>query len=168
MPIGRFKVVVFEMVEKWSLSYKNNLKKIDTTPKIDLSTWTAAYQWAKSKKKILSEQTVEGVQYYIPSGSKTEITSEEVKTYSKQKQTTFDQLMEKQFGIWKLEVRESQLQGTTCSCPHFFKTFTCKHSVGIAIRLGHVKAPPEAKNVPLNQKRKPGRPKKARTALFVQ
>jgi hypothetical protein len=168
MPMGRFKVVVFEMVEKWSRSYKNNLKKIDKTPKIDLPTWTSAYQWAKSKKKVLSEQTAEGVQYFIPSGSKTEITTEEVKIYKEQNQTSFDQLIEEQFGIWNLHVSQNHSQGTTCSCPHFFKNFTCKHSVGIAIRLGHVKAPAEAKNVPLNQKRKPGRPKKARPALIVQ
>ena len=48
------------------------------------------------------------------------------------------------------------------------KKFICKHIVGIALRLKYVKAPAASKNVPLGQKRKPGRPAKAKKALLIQ
>jgi hypothetical protein len=44
----------------------------------------------------------------------------------------------------------------------------CKHVVGIALRLKFCRAPAEAKNIPLGQKRKPGRPAKAKKALLIQ
>jgi hypothetical protein len=50
----------------------------------------------------------------------------------------------------------------------FFKQLCCKHIVGIAIRLKHALPPPEAKNIPIGEKRKRGRPAKAKKALIVQ
>ena len=47
------------------------------------------------------------------------------------------------------------------------KKFVCKHVVGLAIRLKFVAPPIEAKALPLNQKRKRGRPSKAKKALLV-
>ena len=39
----------------------------------------------------------------------------------------------------------------TFNCPGFLKKYTCKHIVGIALRLKYCKAPPEAKNMPIGQ-----------------
>jgi hypothetical protein len=48
------------------------------------------------------------------------------------------------------------------------KTNLCKHSLGMEIRLSVSDPPPEAKNVPLGQKKKRGRPKLSKPALLRQ
>jgi len=53
-------------------------------------------------------------------------------------------------------------------CPAFFKNYICKHAVGMAIRLKYCKPPAAAKTVPIGEKRKRGRPAKAKPALLVQ
>ncbi len=62
---------------------------------------------------------------------------------------------------------ETRWKEGRCSCPSFFKTFLCKHIIGLAIRLKYVKPPPEAKQIPIGEKRKRGRPKKAGKALLI-
>ena len=44
----------------------------------------------------------------------------------------------------------------------------CKHLVGVALRRKYVKAPPSAKDIPIGEKRKRGRPKKSTKALLTQ
>lgn len=55
-----------------------------------------------------------------------------------------------------------------CDCCNGFKLFVCEHMIGIALRLKVASAPPEAKTIPIGQKRKPGRPKKSKPALVFQ
>ena len=43
----------------------------------------------------------------------------------------------------------------------------CKHIIGLAIRLKSAKPPPAAKDVPIGEKRKRGRPKQAKKALII-
>ena len=51
------------------------------------------------------------------------------------------------------------------TCPNFLKKYMCKHLIGMAIRLKLAKPPPAA-NVPINEKRRGGRPKFATKALL--
>jgi hypothetical protein len=44
----------------------------------------------------------------------------------------------------------------------------CKRVMGLAIRLKLTSPPLEAKNVPIGQKRKRGRPTKSKPALIIQ
>ena len=55
-----------------------------------------------------------------------------------------------------------------CSCEENMKHNICKHSLGLALRLGFCNPPSEAKDVPIGQKRKRGRPSKAKKALIRQ
>lgn len=55
-----------------------------------------------------------------------------------------------------------------CSCPAFLKNYICKHVVGMGIRLKRREPPPAAKTVPTEEKRKRGRPAKAKPALLLQ
>ena len=55
--------------------------------------------------------------------------------------------------------------GVECTCPFFRQ---CKHALGIKIMRKEIIVRPEAKNIPLGQKRKRGRPAKAKKALIVQ
>ena len=63
---------------------------------------------------------------------------------------------------------DSDWKKSKCNCPAFFKNYICKHVVGMAIRLKYCKPPPAAKTVPIGEKRKRGRPAKAKPALLVQ
>jgi uncharacterized Zn finger protein len=55
-----------------------------------------------------------------------------------------------------------------CNCPALLKNYICKHIVGMAIRLKHCKPPPAAKTVTIGEKRKRGRPAKAKSAFLLQ
>jgi len=57
---------------------------------------------------------------------------------------------------------------TIYTCLVFYKKNVCKHALGILIRLKLVSAPPKTKSMPLGQKRKRGRPTKAKRALLMQ
>jgi len=48
------------------------------------------------------------------------------------------------------------------------KQYCCKHTVGLGIRLGFVEPPSAAKDDGIEQKRKRGRPQKAKPALCKQ
>ena len=54
----------------------------------------------------------------------------------------------------------------TCTCPCFLKKYMCKHVIGLSIRLKYVKPLPAAKQVPIGEKRKRGRPNKSSKALI--
>ncbi len=43
----------------------------------------------------------------------------------------------------------------------------CKHMIGLAIRLKLSKPPPAAKDVPIGEKRRRGRPRKSTKALLI-
>ncbi len=54
-----------------------------------------------------------------------------------------------------------------CNCPNFSKEYICKHVIGIGIRLKFCKPRPAAKDIPLGEKRKRGRPRKITKALLI-
>jgi len=64
--------------------------------------------------------------------------------------------------IWKITLHND---GTmTCTCHIFLKEGVCHHSLGMEIRQKRVTVPPAAKNIPLGEKRKRGRPSLAKKA----
>lgn len=83
---------------------------------------------------------------------------------------TFDGYKKNAFAYWRVALPTQQTAWVNgkCTCPIFFKNYMCKHIIGLAIRLKYVAPPAEAKNVPIGQKRKRGRPAKARPALIIQ
>ena len=57
----------------------------------------------------------------------------------------------------------------TCTCPSYYKTYLCKHIIGIAIHLKastKIDIPIQAKNIGSNRKK--GRPALAKAALIRQ
>ena len=62
------------------------------------------------------------------------------------------------------------LNGHTCqcTCEIYLKEYQCEHLLALGILYGVYNCPVEAKNVPLGQKRKPGRPAKAKKSLVRQ
>ncbi|XP_045494180.1 uncharacterized protein LOC123693223 [Colias croceus] len=55
IPLSRFRAVTLDMVKQWSENYK--VDSFSSTPLIELSDWTSAYQWAKLNKKVKTIST---------------------------------------------------------------------------------------------------------------
>lgn len=167
--INRFKIVAINIFEKWSLDYKHKLKVFSSLPSISLQVWTAAYQWVKLKKNIIKRVGSDGIGYYlIPSGVSEELSADIIEKYENNNFNNFDACVKSQQSLWEVTEFNDDWKSSTCTCPFFFKNYMCKHSVGMPIRKGVLKPPPEAKNIPLGQKRKRGRPSKAMRALIIQ
>ena len=173
LPLSRFTVVVFSIVNKWSKERnptRVNAKKFEHQPQITLPYWTDGYNWVKLNKEGISISKDDRTIYYIPGGDETGITDKEVKRYENCKFNLFDTYKSVYFNIWCVCLSDNpeQWRTATCTCPSFLKNYICKHVIGMSIRLKYCKPPPEAKNVEIGTKRKRGRPSKARKALLLQ
>jgi hypothetical protein len=164
-----FKTSMMNMIRIWSQDYDHEKVFYDVVT-IDLKTWTAAYNWNKSAKALKSVEMVDSVRYYSPTGDGMAVTDAEISTVENHSWKTFDQFKRRAFSVWIINLPNdgSKWSEGTCTCPKFLKKYMCKHVVGIALRLKFCRAPAEAKNIPLGQKRKPGRPAKAKKALLIQ
>lgn len=168
--LSRFLTVASNIVYNWSIErdpVSINAKIFATEPTISLELWTLSYQWAKLKKDIVCVSSNSLKVYYIPARDLKFITQADLTKYKNKKWTTFNQF-KKSFDIWCMEMEDIDWKKSKCNCPAFFKNYICKHIVGMAIRLKYCKPPPAAKTVPLGEKRKRGRPAKAKSALLVQ
>jgi hypothetical protein len=106
--------------------------------------------------------------YYIPARDLQSITHTDLSRYKKQKFTTFNQF-KKSFDIWCVETdNDFHWKTSKCNCQAFLKNYICTHVVGMGIRLKYCKPLAAAKPVPIDKKRKLGRPVKAKPALIVQ
>jgi hypothetical protein len=168
LPLSRFKELAFEAVQTWSREYATNQKQVITEPTITLSTWTKAYQWAKSNKEVIIKEEAESIEYYLPTSDSTKVTQADIDVVKNLRWNTFDQFKKRSFHVWILSFPKnlSNWKNGKCNCPSFFKEFICKHVVGMALRLKLCKPPPAAKDVPIGEKRKRGRPKLATKALL--
>ena len=106
--------------------------------------------------------------YYCPPHEKVICTQEEITNAKESRLKTFDQYKKRNFAVWITTLPQDQAKWKdgVCTCPAFFKDYLCKHILGLAIRRKDVKPPPAAKQIPIGQKRKRGRPIKATKALL--
>ena len=79
--------------------------------------------------------------------------------------TTWDQYLHRIHNFHLITDANSNGVSLMCSCPIGLKNYTCKHSVGLAIRYFQKDIPLAAKTIPLGCKRAAGRPKKVGTAF---
>lgn len=169
LDISQFRVVLFKMVEQWSIEYTSNLNSVNNgAPKIELSLWTNGYNFARSNAKIRSKRNGNEITYSIPIGDVDKVESikevcSEWTTYNEFVQS-FDVVHTK----FDYPISAQNWNFARCDCVIGFKQYLCEHIVGIALRLKIVEAPAEAKNLPLGQKRKRGRPAKSKPALEHQ
>lgn len=164
--LSQFKNRIMDIVNKFSLEYKNGEKRVSMERAINKELWSKAYVWAKTRKFVQTEITDNGQLYYVSEG-KTEALNQADKTIYKDMNWSFDEMAKSMFSIWVLSFLsdETKWRESTCTCPSFFKEFTCKHVIGIALRLKIVEAPPDVRLVEHNKK---GRPAKAKKALIRQ
>jgi hypothetical protein len=170
LTLSRFKILTLEIVEKWSKSYERGLKQFHDKQTVTLDIWTNSYQWVKLNKSIVSTKLENEIEFYIPAEQELNISKSEIDVMKKMKWYSFDQYKTKAFNIWhvKLPMDEAKWLDGQCNCPTFFKKFMCKHVVGLAISLNYCKPPPIAKNIKIGEKRRRGRPFKAKKALLIQ
>ena len=129
LPLSRFKVLAFEIVEKLSKSYERGLRKYNNKQTISLDLWTSGYQWVKLNKSVLSIEHDNDIEYFIPAGDETKITNADIDVMKKMKWYTFDQYKTRAFNTWSvtLPMDQSKWLDGICNCPAFFKKFMCKH-----------------------------------------
>lgn len=169
LDISQFRVVLFKMIEQWSVEYTSNLNSINNgAPKIDLSLWTSGYNFARSNVKIKSKRHADEITYNIPVGDASEADSicedsSQWKTFKE-----FVRSFEMVHTTFNYPLTSANWSLGRCDCEIGFKQYLCEHIVGVALRLKVVEAPAEAKALPLGQKRKRGRPAKSKPALEHQ
>ncbi|XP_055307394.1 uncharacterized protein LOC129571604 [Sitodiplosis mosellana] len=72
LDLSQFRVVLFAMIQQWSIEYSSGLNVINfAAPNIELEQWTDGYNFAKSNVKITSKRSGNYVTYTIPHGSST-------------------------------------------------------------------------------------------------
>ncbi|CAF1497238.1 unnamed protein product [Rotaria sp. Silwood1] len=159
------------IINNWSIERdpsSTNAKIFATEPPISLELWTSSYQWAKSTKDIICISNNSSKIYYIPARDLQSNKEADLTKYENKKWTTLNQFR-KSFDIWRMEMENNEAwKKSKCNCPAVFKHYICKHIVGMAIRLKYCKPPSAAKTVPIGEKRKRGRPTKAKAALLIQ
>ena len=92
--------------------------------------------------------------------------ADEIRQATQFRWMSFDRFKELAFAVWVVRMTENW-KSASCTCPYFLKKQKCKHILGLAMQLKLVKPPPAAKDTPIGQKRKRGRPKKAYNALLI-
>eukprot|EP01024_Parvocaulis_polyphysoides_P009218 TRINITY_DN12837_c0_g1_i2.p1 TRINITY_DN12837_c0_g1~~TRINITY_DN12837_c0_g1_i2.p1 ORF type:complete len:610 (+),score=28.52 TRINITY_DN12837_c0_g1_i2:103-1932(+) len=178
LPLGDFlSMLKDKMVKEWSQERNPNYvnaKKFSNEVNIDLMLWTESYQWVSSGPVLLKSREC-GVTFIRPSQTNncnttfSECFKETVKQYRQKQWKTFDEFKIWRYSVWVIDgIQDGEYKSATCTCPTFLKQFICKHIIGIAILRGYVTPPLQAKDVPLGQKRKRGRPSKAKKALIIQ
>lgn len=166
------------MVARWSNERDpdgfNNRKPFSVSPTISLSDYKNAYAWLTHENR--KTKSSDGVNFFSRSGTKTlsdaTLTSDDIKTYkqsiSSLSFSSFDSYCQIVNKIWHTVLDRADFSRSSCTCPSFFKTYFCKHILGVAhLEKVHM-IPNEAKGVCIEQKKKRGKPPKAKKALQNQ
>ena len=175
LPVNEFISSMIEYVHRYSIE-RNADSESSFSSEILLTTkvHTDAYLWAKTlqQREYNAFETDAGDRFLV------------VKSNSSDSNVALRDLLEmflKRNQTWPedgLEIRRNHFisaiflkiceSSVECSCSEFLKNYICKHSLGIMQQLEMVNVPEEATLLPLGVKRKPGRPKKALSALQFQ
>lgn len=137
-----------------------------TTTTISKNTWVAAHQWAKTAGKLKVHSTHDGNKTISVKSSSFDDEPHIVRSDWKSL-SEFKSFYTSTWTVTRIKPETNWLKAI-CSCPIYQKQFICKHVVGIAVLIGHVALPADAKNQIIESKRKRGRPTKAKTAYVVQ
>lgn len=164
MELGKFRIELFEMVKSWSRAYTSGLKTVILdAPELPLKLWTAGYNWAEENVKITNRRRGNKI-IYRSSTVQTIDDSTNWQCFDDYKKNSFDFYDT----VFKFPISRDNWLISECDCENYFKLYMCEHIIGIALRMKCITAPAEAKHVPIGQKRKRGRPAKAKPALVRQ
>lgn len=157
---------------------KEGKREIENDPTITTAMWKSAAIWAQNTKIItvkLTENDTEAV-FYVPSTkwleSEKPFDLNSVEKLVKMEWKSLDQY--KEYGhcmFYKVKIAKSKEEWqlfSTCYCPNFFKHYTCKHTIGLALRSKITILPKTPIPTALSQKKPSGRPAKSKKALLVE
>ena len=180
MPMAEFLTTANDVVNKWSEKRDpysvNHPKVFMQEPSITTSDFTAAYNWM-TKSFVIQKNCQDTKQFFIKSKHSTQVfNNTSVKAYCDATKSSsfrsFDEYHSICFSVWHVVFEgnsdETNWKMAQCSCPSNQKNYICKHIIGIAARLNFVTIPLLAKLVPIDEKRRRGRPALARKALQLQ
>ncbi|XP_077271134.1 uncharacterized protein LOC143902266 isoform X1 [Temnothorax americanus] len=71
--LSRFRTVMFDIVQTWSLAYFNGKVEVHNSPAITLEQWTTAYAWAKTDFHMAVSENEGRTLYTIPADPKVNI-----------------------------------------------------------------------------------------------
>jgi len=175
LPLNRFIDVAKELIKEWSINRNPespNPKIFFQKPKLTLKLQTDSYNWARNNPKIRTSTRNNLKSYFISPSTNADLKPADVDKFLKASQRQswrfFDTYVIYQSQLWFVQIESQQWENGSCTCPGFLKNYICKHLLGIAITEKYFQVQPEAKNVPIGQKRKRGRPSKATKALLRQ
>lgn len=180
--MNEMKDLSLEIVNNFSLNLKEQ-KPYELTPKLSDKDLQAGYEWLKLQPEVMKDPDESNDEisetYWVTSNSKNKITNRKVKNAKEMQWTSFDEFKTQNFIVHKIEVNKFNLIKVKCSCEAFLKNFKCLHSVAISINMKFITVPREVKQkikekisssiqLPNNNGRPRGRPKKAEKALIKQ
>lgn len=167
LPVKQFLNNVVELLSKWSL----NCKKFSEVKTISLKEWTSGYEWVLKNKNVLRKDIENGTNFYVTSSNSDEqlINEEMLENYLELQEnwSSFEEFKKLDKCIWTIFIKYDNLDESSCTCLYFMKNLTCKHVLGMKIKLNLVTVPNEVKPILVGQKRKRGRPLKTSKAIIV-
>lgn len=137
-------------------------RKLIENPSITDNMWTATYHWTCQQSLVLPTISIDG-QLIVPiKSSQYDENVPSLDTHC----DNFDDFKIRYDNKWFVTLYhpETKWIKSLCTCPIFLKEYICKHVVGIAVRMKELQIPEDFVSVPIERKRKPGRPPKARTS----
>lgn len=165
LSLSEFVAVLESTIGRYSRRCKTD-QIFASVPTITKQTWIAAHHWAKSTHQLKMKTTPDGSS--IISVKATTFDGDAHIVHSDWKDLNEFKFYYTSYWTVTRAKDETKWLRAICSCPVYQKQFVCKHCVGIAERMAEVKLPEDAKNMPIETKRKRGRPTKAKTAYVVQ
>jgi hypothetical protein len=82
LSLGQFSAMLMQYMETWSNNCEANVKIMHHQPVVDLPLWTAAYQWAKLEKTIITENTTDCHIFYSAAKDKRDFTDNSTRILS--------------------------------------------------------------------------------------
>lgn len=168
LPVEQFiDVVLINMTRELSEGYASNVREIKEEQEVDLALWRDASLWLSDAVYINDATNEAGEIYYIAtSKSKQTIELETVHDLNNRNFKTFDEYVEKRHNcFYTVDFNRNGWKDSKCDCYSFWKNYTCKHIVGIALRNKCCKLPRKALTVKLQKKNSRGRKPKSASAL---
>lgn len=166
--LSSFKGRLFAMLMQYSQEYRDNKRAFKLFVALNDQAWKEGIEWAKSGKSVITEADASNKMdhYFVPTGDAMVVSSESVDVYKALAYDSFDDFYTKHFKLWRVSMSRDRnhFDETTCTCPVFFKMYTCKHMIGMGLRMKHLDIP-AAINLVGGRRRRKGRPLKIGPAL---
>lgn len=130
---------------------------IVTFPTIKQNAWIEAVEWSQMENlgDILKVQSARKSVVYVPSGKMRKeglsLTAKMISDYEALVVPNLSELIDITQRMYRVELDNVAWQNSTCSCVQFCKKGTCKHVLGMAIKMKFVEPPATANPAPLSQ-----------------